>query len=205
MDNRRPSVGRGARRFKPYRKRSYPSCRRGAGKGEQIHKIAFRTTKHFNWRDNKVSVGIDELFDMLSWNSDQETQKKGIEMAQNVKCFSVFLQPHGLEHSKDVWENCARILAVYPDETLKYCLQELLEWLEDMNWPGAEIVLQRLIKFQNPKLFSIFLVDCVKKALACDNQAWLGNMSALLKNEELKDSLSKDIYNILYCRYRETE
>ena len=149
-----------------------------------------------------MSVGIDELFDMLSWDRDEETQKKGIELAQDVKCFSVFLQPHGFEHGKDVWENCAKILATYPDETLKYCLQELLEWLEDMNWPGAEIVLQRLIKFQDPKFLSIFLVHCVKKALACDEQAWLGSMAVLLENENLKDHLPKDIYNTLYCRYQ---
>ena len=149
-----------------------------------------------------MSVGIDELFDMLSWNSDEETQRKGIELAQNVKCFSVFLQPRGLEHSKDVWENCAKILSAYPDETLKYCLQELLEWLADMNWPGAEIVLQRLIEFKEPRLLSIFVVPCVKEALACDDQAWLGNMAALLDNKDLKSNLPKDIYNTLYCRRR---
>ena len=107
-----------------------------------------------------MSVGIDELFDMLSWDSDEETQRKGIELALDVKCCSVFLQPRGLKHSKDVWENCAKILAAYPDETLKYCLKELLEWLGDMNWPGAEIVLQRLIKFQDLRFLSIFIVHC---------------------------------------------
>lgn len=149
-----------------------------------------------------MSVGVDELFDMLSWDSDEETQRKGIELALDVKCCSVFLQPRGLKHSKDVWENCAKILAAYPDETLKYCLKELLEWLGDMNWPGAEIVLQRLIKFQDLRFLSIFIVHCVKEALVCDDQAWLGNMAALLENENLKDNLPKDIYNTLYCRYR---
>ena len=147
-----------------------------------------------------MSVGIDELFDMLSWNSDEETQRKGIELAKNVRCFSVFLQPRGLEHSKDVWENCAKILAAYSDETLKYCLQELLEWLADMNWPGAEIVLQRLIEFRDPKLLSLFIEHCVKEALVCDDQAWLGNMAALLENDNLKRHLPKDVYNTLYCR-----
>ena len=147
-----------------------------------------------------MSVGIDELFDMLSWNSDEETQKKGIELAKSVKCFSVFLQPRGLEHSKDVWENCAKVLASHSDETLKCCLQELLEWLVDMNWPGAEITLQRLIKFEDSGFLSIFIEHGVKEALVCDDQVWLGNMAALLENEELKRHLPKDIYNTLYCR-----
>ncbi len=149
-----------------------------------------------------MSVGIDELFDMLSWDSDEETQRKGIELAQHVKCFSVFLQPHGLKHSKDVWENCAKIVAAYSDETLKYCLQELLEWLQDMNWPGAEIVLQRLIEFKDPGFLSLFIEHCVKEALVCDDQAWLGNMAALLENDNLKSTLPIDIYNTLYCRWR---
>jgi hypothetical protein len=148
-----------------------------------------------------MSVDIDELFDMLSWNSDEEVQKKGIALGMGVKCFSVFLQPRGHEHGKDVWENCARILASYPDETLKYCSYGLLQWLRDMNWPGAEIIFQRLLRLMDTKMLSLCLVDCVKQALACDDQPWLGNMSALLENERIGENLPKDTYNSLYCRY----
>ena len=148
-----------------------------------------------------MSIGIDELFDMLSWDSDEETQKKGIELAKNVKCYSVFLQPFGTKHSKDVWENCAKVLVSYSDEYLKYCSHELLEWITDMNWPGAETIFQRLTEFRDLKLFSRILADCVKEALARDDQFWLGNMSALLVNENIKDYLPKDIYNSLYSRY----
>lgn len=55
---------------------------------------------------------------MLSWDSDEETQKKGIELAKNVKCFSVFVLPCGPEIDKNVWENCAKIMYDYPDEVL---------------------------------------------------------------------------------------
>ncbi len=99
-----------------------------------------------------MSVGIDELFDMLSWNSDEETQKKGIELAKKVKCYSVFLQPFG--YGKYVWENCAKILAEYPDERLDYYSKDLLIWLMDMNWPGAEIIFQRLLKLKKTDILS---------------------------------------------------
>ena len=148
-----------------------------------------------------MSVGIDELFDMLSSNSDEETQRKGIELAKNVKCYSVFLQPFGHNHGKDVWENCAKVLASYSDETLEYCSHELLEWLGDMNWPGAEIIFDRLIEIKDTDFLSVILARCVKEALACDNQFWLGNMAALLENKSLKDNLPKDIYNSLYSRH----
>ena len=148
-----------------------------------------------------MSVGIDELFDMLSWDSDEDTQKKGIELAKDVKCYSIFLQPHGLQHSKDVWENCAKILYNFPDETLQYLSLGMLEWLEDINWPGAEIILDRLIKFTDTSWLAGWISTCVKRALVCDQQHWLGNMSALLENENLKPMLPKDIYNTLYIRY----
>lgn len=149
-----------------------------------------------------MSIGIDELFDMLSWNSDEETQKKGIELAKNVKCISVFLQPSGPEHSKDVWENCAKILASYPDEVLIYHTEGLLEWLADMNWPGAYIIFDRLVEFKDTSFLSMLLPICVKEALVCDDQVWLGSMAALLDNKNLnKDSLPKDIYNTLIKRH----
>lgn len=145
-------------------------------------------------------VDIDKLFDMLSWHSDDETQQKGIELAKSIKCYSVFLQPHGLRHDKDVWENCAKILSNYSDEILQYCSLSMLEWLEDINWPGAEIILDRLIKFSDTSLLAINITHCVKEALACDQQGWLGNMSVLLRNDHLKQKLPKDIYNVLYIR-----
>ena len=152
-----------------------------------------------------MSIGIDELFDMISWNSSEEKQKKGIELAKSVECYSVFLQPHGLKHSKDVWENCAQILASYPDEILKYYSDGLLRWLEDMNWPGAETIFNRLLEFKETSFLSLFIVDCVKEALVCDRISWLGNMSALLENEYINETcLPKDIYNVLYRRYHHT-
>lgn len=150
-----------------------------------------------------MSIGIDELFDMLSWNSDEETQKKGRGLAKDVKSVSVFLQPCGPEHSKDVWENCARILFDYPDEILKHCMMGLLTWLEDMNWPGAEIILQRLLKFQEAEYISVFIVHCVKEALACDNQSWLGNLAALMDNIKIRNCLPTDVYNVLSGIYHE--
>lgn len=150
-----------------------------------------------------MPVGIDDLFDMLSWNSDEDTQRKGIELAKNVKCYSVFLQPNGLQHSKDVWENCAKILCDIPDENLQYYSLGMLEWLEDINWPGAEMILNRLIAFTDTSWLAVSISTSVKRALACDRQGWLGNMSALLENENLRVALPKDIRNVLSSRYQQ--
>ena len=158
--------------------------------------------KSFKIGGTQMSVGIDELFDMLCWNSDEETQKRGIELAKDVKCFSVFLQPYGLEYGIGIWENCAKILSSYPDETLQYCSSGMLKWLENMTWPGAFIILDRLVAFSDTTFLSMHVVHCVKEALACDLQDWLYSMAALLANENLIPNLPKDIYDVLYVRYK---
>ena len=40
-----------------------------------------------------------------------------------------FIQPLTPRHNKNVWENCAAIIAEKSDEELETYLTELLEWL----------------------------------------------------------------------------
>ena len=84
---------------------------------------------------------IDQIFEMLSWNNDEEIQCKGIEEAKKIKYLSVLIQP--LE-DHTVWENCAKVLASKSDEALAPYLIPLFKWLRDMNWPGAYIIYDRL-------------------------------------------------------------
>ena len=150
-----------------------------------------------------MSIGIDELMDMLSWNNDEETQKKGREIAKNVKCYSVFLQPRGEKHSMDVWDNCARILCNHSDDVLQSCFHGMLEWIAEVNNPGEEIIRKRLIRVQDTRLLAIEIEHCVKEALACDLDGWLGAMSELLENERLKEYLSPFVYKVLFVRYEQ--
>lgn len=84
---------------------------------------------------------IDSLFEMLSSN-DEFIKLKGIEEAKKVKHLSVFLQPIDDIYS---WESCAIILASKSDDELKQVFYQLFEWLKDMNWPGADIIFDRLL------------------------------------------------------------
>lgn len=86
-------------------------------------------------------LDIDQIFEMLSWNNDNEMQIKGIEEAKKVKHLSVFLQPI---ESKSVWENCAKVLISKSDEELALYLVSMFMWLQDMNWPGAYLIYDRL-------------------------------------------------------------
>lgn len=88
-----------------------------------------------------TSIGIDRIFEMLSWNNPETIQERGIEEGKKVKSLSVFFQPI---ESKSIWENCAKILVSKSDDELKPYLLELFRWLQDMNWPGADLVYERL-------------------------------------------------------------
>lgn len=92
---------------------------------------------------------IDEIMDMLDWNNPEEIQAKGRELAKNIRCINVFLQPGHKGHKKNVWDNCALILSERTDEELRPYTQQLCDWLLDLNWPGAFCIWDRLMNFKD--------------------------------------------------------
>ena len=92
---------------------------------------------------------IDAIMGMLDWNNSAEEQAAGLAQAAQVENFQVFLQPCTEHYNKNVWGNCAKALAMRSDAELDACLENLLAWLRDMNWPGAFLILERLQAFQN--------------------------------------------------------
>lgn len=129
---------------------------------------------------------IDEVMDMLDCNNDVEIQEKAIELAKNVKCINVFILPKHSKCNKNVWENCAKVLADKTDKILNPYLIKILEWIEDLNRPGAIIIVDRLKKFHDTKKLLFAIKECVKRASATDNRIWLENLSDLMDNAKLK-------------------
>jgi len=95
-------------------------------------------------------------------------------LAREVKSISVFIQPCDRFNGKNVWDNCAIILSERSDDELYYCMFELLSWVRDMNWPGAECILRRLKVFQKnkPKTFATHLSICLKEAASLGDEQW---------------------------------
>ena len=116
-----------------------------------------------------MKYSIDELFEMISWNNTEEIQQKGIEEAQKSKYLSVFIQPI---ESKSVWENCAKIISSKSDSELERYLVELFQWLQDMNWPGADIIYTRLKNMSHDKIQFAYSLS-IMRAIKLDDRVWL--------------------------------
>ena len=127
---------------------------------------------------------IDEIMDMLDWNNSIEIQEKGRELSQTIRCINVFLQPGHPGHCKNVWDNCAIILAKRSDEEFTPYLYRLLEWLIDMNWPGAPCIFERLKNYQDKDWINYVLNDCIGEAKALKEDNWLNALLELKKKCE---------------------
>ena len=125
-------------------------------------------------------VDITEIMDMLDWHMPSEIQSKGISLAINTETIIPFIQPLTPKHNKNVWENCAVIIAEKSDEELKPHLVKLLEWLQDMNWPGAFHILDRLQKYSDHNAIQSAINICVEKAKGCNDEVWEDNLNLLL-------------------------
>ena len=127
-------------------------------------------------------LDITEIIDLLDWHMPSEIQSKGISLARNVETITPFIQPLTPKHNKNVWENCAIIIAEKNDENLKPHLVKLLEWLKDMNWPGAFCILSRLQKYSDNSSIDNAINICIEKANDCGDKTWESNLYLLDRN-----------------------
>lgn len=118
-------------------------------------------------------VNIDKIMDMFDWNNPPEVQEEGRRLAKEVRCINAFIQPGHLGHIKNVWDNCALVLAERSDTELRPYVGDLFHWLIDMNWPGAECIWDRLMRYKDRKWLDYMLNECIKEAKALKEDIWL--------------------------------
>lgn len=147
---------------------------------------------------------INEIYKLLNCQSSFDEQLKGIKRARNLDDLSLLILPSANGESKGVWENCARALSEISDARLEKYLPSLLEWLQDLNWPGALIILDRLKVFDGEKLKKPFIerVTYAGNLNSEEGQMRLDYLSELLDNEELKAELPKPILEKLQKHYK---
>ena len=148
-----------------------------------------------------MTVDIDTLYEMLDEEQPIEIQEAALREARKIKSLSVFMQPVEYKLS---WKNCAKVICEKTDKELNSYKYEMLEWLQDLNWPGAFLIMERLEKM-NPQLLLNATIYAVKQALLLKDNEWLTYMSYLLKNKKFYDALSEEKkYQKIMRRYYES-
>lgn len=131
---------------------------------------------------------LDEIYESFIWDSsytNEEQEAKilaGIKEAIKYKYLYPFIQPIIPEKSKCIWEPCAQVIALKTDEELKPYLPLLFEWLQDLNWPGAYTIFDRLLKMP----FSLLEKEweyCKRKAEKEKDKLWLMALEDFLKQK----------------------
>lgn len=147
---------------------------------------------------------INEIYKLLNWQSSVDEQVKGIRLARNLDDLSLLILPYANGESKGLWENCAKALSEISDDRLEKYLPSLLEWLQDLNWPGSLIILDRLKVFNGKKLKKPYIerVTYASNLNSEEGQMWLDYLSELLDNEELKAELPKPILEKVQKHYK---
>ena len=93
--------------------------------------------------NSKMKKNTKKLLLQLDSSNSYKTQEKAMEQLKSERDLNIFILP-GEPFSKGTWENCAKILYMKTDNELLPYVEKLMDWLEDMNWPGAWIILERL-------------------------------------------------------------
>lgn len=140
---------------------------------------------------------IDRIMYLIDWARSPAEQQEGISLAREVKCIKAFFQPTGPGYSKSVWENSAAIICERSDEELIPYIADMILWLEDLNWPGAEQIQQRLIAFQDVFLLGAILNHYVPALERLGKTSWLIFLSDLLNNQQLGQAINESTTDIL--------
>lgn len=125
-----------------------------------------------------MTIGIDDIFYMLSSERTNAVQVNGIEEAKKIKNLSVLIQPM---ETKMIWENCAKVLVSKTDQELEFYLLKLFMWLQDMNWPGADLIFQRLQELPLELLQLPYDISC-KLAHRTNDTVWLSVLDDFAKH-----------------------
>lgn len=140
---------------------------------------------------------IDEIMGLIGWEQPENEQQRGIALAREVMCLKAFFQPGGPQYGKSVWENCALIISERSDEELKYYVSDMLLWLEDLNWPGSELILERLKRFRKVDILAMHLNHWVPALDKLGEGAWLSFIAEVLDNPDLGSRLKPNTLQIL--------
>lgn len=117
------------------------------------------------------------IIDMLSWNRSEKIQKEGRYLINQKPNFDykTLILPDG---RKDCWTECAVIICELDNCNIIKLLPDLFVWLQDMNWPGAKEISERLSKIPKSIISSI-VEEAIAIAIRMDDEQWASNIRTM--------------------------
>lgn len=143
---------------------------------------------------------IFEIYELINCNNSLEKQKIGIKNASKISNLNYFIQPITEFYSKNIWENCAIIVFNREDDEIKKYIKPLLEWLQDMCWPGSDIILNRLKKIKYEDIEND-IINIIEQATINNEWQWIENIAKI----NMENTTIKRYYDIAVKNNEELE
>lgn len=137
------------------------------------------------------NIEIEEYIQNLNSGAPQYLQDYAISQLIHLEGskLHLLLQPI----SKSYWRNAAIVLKRIGYPRVKSILPELLQWIQDMNWPGAQEIVDLLITVDEE------IVPHAKKVLKSGDGIWIiWLLSEVVSkwNKDLKKQIKDDLYEL---------
>lgn len=145
--------------------------------------VMWNELTNISWFEDKrfkPKISNEEIIKMLSWNSTTEIQENGIKLASELKWLGHLFQPSIGNESKSLWKNCALVISKKTDEQLNPWLIDCFIWLQDINWPGAEMIANRLKIMENTENYQYNKEKAIKIAEITNDDEWVENIKQYL-------------------------
>lgn len=106
------------------------------------------------------------------------------------KYLGIYIRP---QNNKICWKNCAKIFIKVGFPSNSLYINELLIWLQDMNWPGAQEIFDYLSNIHSKDILKYFDI-ALKNAISTNDEDWVYSLSRLYdKSFSKHDLLDKNI------------
>lgn len=134
----------------------------------------------------------EELIKALKWDVNEDEQKIAFDKLAYIEpeLVEVLLQPI----NKDYWENAAKVLKLIGYPRNKLAIPGLLEWLQDMNWPGAIEAKEALMEVEKNILIP-YIEKALLNAKEQDDTVWIAWIKELIIELHITEQDFSDIQN----------
>ncbi len=115
---------------------------------------------------------IEQLIMDLNWHNPEDVQRNAMNKLKNVNEEEAILLARQSELcSKFCWHNAALVLKDVGYPRIRLAIPYLLEWFQDMNWPGVSTIQDILKTIDSPVLLP-HLKTAAEKAVSERDSVW---------------------------------